>query len=543
MSTAPAWVTLEVGELHEVLARASGVLDEQDHEKLRLMVEGFIELVRLVEDKRMSNKRLRQMLFGAHTEKTRDVLTDERDDTSSRPASNDPDKDKGQQRPRKGHGRRPAEDYTGAKTRAIAHPTLQPGCGCPHCDKGKVYPQSQPGLMIRIVGQAPLGATRYELDKLRCNLCGDVFTAPAPEDAGSEKYDDSAAATIAMFRYGNGFPFNRLALMQQHLGIPVPASTQWDIVKRAATQLAPVHQELIRQGAQGELMHNDDTTMRVLELMDLDTRREAFADLSPQRSGVFTSGIVSIHEQHTIALFFTGAKHAGENLEHVLTQRACELGPPIQMCDALSRNVSPEFDTIVANCNAHARRKFVELAPNFPDQCRHVLETLREVYKNDAIAKNDALTAEQRLVFHQTHSAPLMNNLQLWMKTQIDDKLVEPNSGLGQAITYMTNHWHKLTLFLHVPGAPLDNNICERVLKKAIRHRKSSLFFKTLNGARVGDLFMSFIHTCQLAGVDPFDYLIELLKHADELVLNPHQWMPWNYRDTLARAGPARACA
>jgi transposase len=540
MSTAPAWVTLDVGELNELLARASRVLDEPDHEKLRLTVEGFIELVRLLEDKRMSIKRLRQMLFGARTEKTNDVLAGDGHDTSSRPASHHHN---AKQRPRKGHGRRPANDYTGAQTLAIAHPTLQPGHGCPHCDKGKVYTQSAPGLMLRIVGQAPLGATRYELDKLRCNLCGDVFTAAPPEAAAVDKYDESAAAMIAMLKYGSGFPFHRLALMQQHLGIPVPASTQWDIVKRAASQLAPVHDELIRHGAQRELMHNDDTTMKVLELMDPDTRREAFADLSPQRSGVFTSGIVSIREQHTIALFFTGAKHAGENLEQVLTQRACELGPPIQMCDALSRNVSPEFDTLVANCNAHARRKFVELVPNFPDECRRVLETLREVYKNDAIAKNDALSAQQRLVFHQTHSASLMDELHAWMQQQITDKRVEPNSGLGQAIAYMTNHWHKLTLFLQIPGAPLDNNICERILKKAILHRKSSLFFKTLNGARVGDLFMSVIYTCQFAGVDPFDYLIELLKHADELVLNPHQWMPWNYRDALARASPARACA
>ncbi len=393
--------------------------------------------------------------------------------------------------------------------------------------------------MVRIVGQPPLGATRYELDKLRCNLCGDVFTAPAPEDAGPEKYDESAATMIAMLKYGSGFPFHRLEGMQHHLGIPVPASTQWDIVKRAATQLAPVHEELIRHGAQGELMHNDDTTMRVLELMDPDTRREAFADLSPERSGVFTSAIVSIHQQRTIALFFTGAKHAGENLEQMLTQRACELGPPIQMCDALSRNISPEFEAIVANCNTHGRRKFVELVPNFPDECRYVLETLREVYKNDALAKKDALTGEQRLVFHQTHSAPLMNELHAWMNQQTEDKRVEPNSGLGQAIAYMNNHWHKLTRFLQIPGAPLDNNVCERALKKAILHRKSSMFFKTLNGARVGDLFMSLIYSCQLARVHPFDYLTELLKHADELVLHPHQWMPWNYRDVLPRAAPA----
>jgi hypothetical protein len=262
---------------------------------------------------------------------------------------------------------------------------------------------------------------------------------------------------IAVLKYANGFPFNRLANVQAHLGVPVAASTQWDIVKRTAEQLLPVHDELIRHSAQGELLHNDDTTMRVLELMDPNTRREAFADLSPERSGVFTSGIISMHQRHAIALFFTGPKHAGENLQDVLAHRARALNPPLQMCDALSRNMSPEFEAIIAHCLAHGRRKFFELLNNFPEQCRYVLETLRDVYQYDALSKKNALSPEQRLTFHQTHSGPLMDALHEWMTKQLEEKTVEPNSSLGEAIAYMLNHWDKLTLFLRVPGAPLDN--------------------------------------------------------------------------------------
>jgi len=531
MSRAPQWVHLGIDELNDILERAEPVLDAADHEKLRLMVAAFAEIRGLLENQRLSLARLRKMLFGATTEKTRGLRPEP-------PADDDARDDDKPPRKRKGHGRRSADEYTGAKRRRCAHPSLKPGQSCPHCDAGKVYAQSEPGVLIRIVGQPPLGATRYELEKLRCNLCGEVFTAPTPEEAGGEKYDDSAASTIAMFKYGSGFPFNRLEGMQDHFGIPVPASTQWDIVHGAAKKLQPVHGELIRQGAQGELLHNDDTTARVLELMDPDTRRRVFDDLPEQRSGVFTSVIVSIREPRQIALFFTGARHAGENLERVLTQRASELEPPIQMCDALSRNLPSEFETLLANCNAHARRKYVEIFNSFPDQCAYVLETLGKVYKNDAVTKKEALSPEQRLSFHQEHSASLMNELHQWMTKQLEDKLVEPNSGLGQAITYMMNHWQKLTLFLRVPGAPLDNNIAERALKKAILHRKSSMFYKTLNGARVGDLFMSLIYTCHLSKINPFDYLTELLKHADDLVLNPEQWMPWNYADTLARASP-----
>ena len=107
-----------------------------------------------------------------------------------------------------------------------------------------------------------------------------------------------------------------------------------------------------------------------------------------------------------------------------------------------------------------------------------------------------------------------MEELHAWLTRQFEERLVEPNSSLGGAIAYMLKHWEKLTLFLRVPGAPLDNNICERALKKAILHRKNALFYKTANGAHVGDLFMSLIHTCELCGANPFDYLTELERHA-----------------------------
>jgi len=294
--------------------------------------------------------------------------------------------------------------------------------------------------------------------------------------------------------------------------------------------LQPALQELTRQAAQGEVVHNDDTSMRVLSL-DRDP------DLAPDRTGVFTSGVVWIFQKRPIALFFTGRKHAGENLAEVLKQRPTDLAPPIQMCDALSRNVPKSFATLLANCLTHGRRNFVEVTPNFPEACRFVLETLGEVYGYDDQARTQGMSPEQRLHFHQEHCGPLMEELKVWCGAQFTEGKVEPNSGLGKAISYLLNHWEKLTLFLRVTGAPLDNNIAERALKKAILHRKNSLFYKTRNGALMGDLYMSLIHTCELNGVNPFDYLNQLQRHAEELKQTPSDWLPWNYRETLARTG------
>jgi hypothetical protein len=280
--------------------------------------------------------------------------------------------------------------------------------------------------------------------------------------------------------------------------------------------------------------------MKVLQL----TRKQRAAaladDADGERTGIFTSGIVATDAGRQIALFFTGVRHAGENLATVLARRNTDLPAPIQMCDGLSRNVPSEFDTVLASCLAHARRKHVELVESFPNEVRFVLETLREVYITDARTRDQGLDPAQRLQLHKDESEPRMAALEYWMQTQFAERKIEPNSALGAAILYMQKRWSELTLFLRVAGAPLDNNACERALKKAILHRKNALFYRTLAGAHVGDVFMSLIHTAELNHVAPFDYLVALQRHAAELAANPAAWMPWNYQATLAEhhAGP-----
>ena len=306
---------------------------------------------------------------------------------------------------------------------------------------------------------------------------------------------------------------------------------------RRVRRPAAAFDELVRQAAQGEVLYNDDTSVRILEFLKAGQVQQD--PKFPGRTGVFTSGIVSTRESRKIALFFSGRKHAGENLADVLAQRAKDLPPPIQMCDALSRNLPRQFEVILANCLAHARRHVVENVPNFPQECQHMLKLLAEVYHNDAIAREQAMTSQVRLEFHQAQSGPVMERLKNWCDEQLAQRRVEPNSGLGSAIRYLQNHWTPLTQFLRVPGAPLDSNIVERALKRAILHRKNSLYYKTQRGAAVGDLYMSLIHTCQLQHANPFDYLTSLYRNAGRLRLRPSEWMPWNYREALAATGPS----
>jgi transposase len=538
----PERIELDRSELEAILERAkTTALSQEEYTKLHAAMETLIFLTEELEKNRVSVQRLKQLLFGATTEKTQKVMEkilDEAGKASKLSDDIDDDGKEAQNRQKaKGHGRNGAEKYIGAETVRVQHESLKPGDSCPNCKKGTVYQSVEPSRLVRVTGQAPLKATVYELQKLRCNLCGEIFTAQAPPGVGDDKYDAESASMIALLKYGSGLPFNRLERLQSSLGIPLPAATQWEIVEHSADSIEPVFEEIIRQAAQGQVLHNDDTTMKVLELMTKvpENHIESEGIETPDRTGVFTSGIVSVLNGRRIALFFTGRRHAGENLAAVLKQRASELGSPIQMCDALSRNMPDELETILANCLSHGRRHFVDVAMNFPQECLHVLNILKKVYKNDAEAKRQGLSPEQRLKFHQTESSPKMDELNSWLTEQIDQRKVEPNSSLGEAINYMLKHWNELTLFLRQAGAPLDNNICEQALKKAILHRKNSYFYLTQNGARVGDLFMSLIHTCELNGVNPFDYLTQLQKHIEAAALCPADWMPWNYQEMLQR--------
>ena len=556
----PKRLVVPVQEI-EAIVEQSGArpLTEGEQATLKAAVDTLARITAELETKETTLARLRRILFGAPSERTANVLGEGKEgetppaDTPTDPSAAGGDEkaagqatsdatspESGVAEPRKkrpGHGRNGAAAYPRASHIAVPHATLRHGDPCPVDDcTGRVYRQrGEPAVLVRITGVAPLLAKVYELERLRCGLCGTVFTADPPPGVGKAKYDESAAAMIGLLKYGCGLPFHRIERLQRGLAIPMPAGTQWAVLTSAVPSLMPVFAELIRQAAQGSVVYNDDTAMRVLALTQ-EARAEALpAGASADRTGVFTSGVVAETPQGLIALFKTGPCHAGEHLAEVLDLREVT-EPPIHMSDASTRNRPGDHSTLSASCIPHARRNYVDVVEAFPDEVAFVLHTLRAVFHTDAQAKRQKLSAAERLLLHQKESGPRMKALHDWMAKQFAERTVEPHSGLGQAIAYMQNHWEKLTLFLRVPGAPLDNNITERILKKAIQHRKNALFYRTLNGARVGDLFMTLIHTAELHKVEPFHYLVSLLRHAAKVALDPAAWMPWNYSEALARA-------
>lgn len=179
-------------------------------------------------------------------------------------------------------------------------------------------------------------------------------------------------------------------------------------------------------------------------------------------------------------------------------------------------------------------QRVVGVEPGFPDEVRFVLETIASVYAVDEAAKEYNLSDEGRLMLHQNESRPHMESLKAWMDAQIEQKLVEPNSGLGRAIAYTQKRWIELCRFMQIPGASLDNNITEQILRRIAHYRNGSLYYRTHEGAKVGDCWMSVIRTAEKAGVNVFDYLVALLEHPDDVKANPKAWLPWTYIETLA---------
>jgi transposase len=492
MAAAPKVVVVPLEVVDKILVKTQAVLPQDEQLVLRGLAESLIAVTDQIRRQNATMERLRLFIGVKSSEKTADVFGHvcgaacceapsatpgaasepgpglastgtPSDNTVPAPgASETPPPAKKPKKKKRGHGRVPTSAYPDAQCLSVMHENLRTGQVCPLCGRGRLYELSQPAQFLRIVGQPPLAAICWNCQRLRCSGCNTVFTARAPAAAQGPKYDETAVSMMALLRYRAGIPLHRLDHLERDLATPVPASTQWDVVNQAVGDFRPVFEELRRLAAQGEVVHNDDSSARILAFMG--KRRAALLATGelpdPKRTGIFTTAIVSIVEDKPVVLFATGRKHAGENLGDLLQKRGAGLALPLLMCDALDRNLPKGHAVDEANCLAHGRRHIVDEAANFPAECHHLLAMLRKVYRVDHLCRIHGLTPDQRLGVHQRWSGPVMEKLEQWMTAQMADRRVEPNSGLGQAMNYLLKRWDKLTVFLRRPGAPLDNNIC-----------------------------------------------------------------------------------
>ena len=499
-------------EIEKLIEQIRGTnLEPGAKEKIERLLRTVLALLELLQRKNTSIKKLQQLIFGKRTEKhplaqARKAEDSEKDGESEK-SDDDRPKASGDQearavrlsseseekRKRKGHGRRAASDYSGARIVKCRHESLKVGSSCPASCGGRLYDLNEPTALIQFTGQPLITATKYEREALRCAKCQQRYVAPLPEGVSEERYDPSCDATIALMKAGAGLPWHRLSGLQAMGGVPLSEATMWERCEATADAALGVYLHLKRLGASGEVMHTDDTGVKILSCLKEDQEEKG--------RGTFTSGIVVKVGSRKIAFYLSGRRHAGENLAELLKNRNAGLEKPFQMSDALSANTSVEKNVISGYCLTHARRKVYELIEDYPGECMVVLDAVSKVYEYEA--ETEGMSSDERLAYHQARSGPVMKELKEWIEERFAQRLVEPNSNLGQAL---------------------------RTLKQFILMRKNSLFFKTEHGASVGDILASLIRTCRLNGVNAWEYLVTIIRNKSDARRNPHLYLPWNYK-------------
>jgi transposase len=504
-------ISIEISEV-EINRRIDQIEAANIDEELRqFMIDALMALVRLDEIIGMQDTtilRLRK-IFNKKTEKQ--IRAEEAQ------AQEDISSDVDKKHPRGNNkGRNGQKEYPNAPRIEHAHESLKAGDVCPECQKGKLY-KFEPGIYIRITGKPPVSAVVHEVQKFRCNACLKIFEADFAEK-NTPKYDAGVHALVALLKYAASVPFYRLAKIQKYLYVPMPPSTQWDLMEELAKQLYPVWLQLLKFAGEAEKFQIDDTTAKVLSLIRENKK------LTPERKGMYTTGLLAKVGAHQIMLYLTGRNHAGENLDNITKDRTSQSVPHL-MSDALASNDIADIKVIRSYCLAHARRKFFDLKSG-----KFIIKQIEQVYKAEAYCKDNKLSPEERLAYHQEHSKLAMDGIFEWCNKQIDDKEVEPNSDLIEPINYTLKHWDGLTKFLQVAGAEIDNNALENHLRLSVLNRKNSLFFKTENGAMIGDIITSFIKTCDAAKINPFDYLVWIQENKDQVRKSPSEFLPWHFK-------------
>jgi len=432
---------------------------------------------------------------------------------------------------KKGHGRLHADAYQGARVVDIDWPDLKPGDLCPedYCD-GRLYELSDPGVFIQVTGSPTAQATRYNLQKLRCSICELIFTVPLPEGIEKVKYTVSLIAMLMIHKYFMSVPLYRQETLHNYLGVPLPASTQWELMAEQEEVLEALYHAFEEDAAHGKGIAIDDTKARIMEQI-LDNKK---ADKKSDKKSCYTTGIVSVHDDHMSYVFVTDNQTAGKSVVPFFKLRNPELPTPYLMCDALTANIPENISSdlyILCYCLVHARRQFYELPDGYDDLAEQVMGLIGTIYDNEYQTKG--MKGEDRLKFHQEYSTPIMEELRAYLTTQ--KEYFEPNGVAGAAIDYMLKRWTELTHFLRYPDIPLDNNLTERALKLIIQVRKTAMFYKTLKSARIASYIQTALYSAAQNDENPYESMTAVLEHKKAVMQNPEKWLPWRYKAELGK--------
>ena len=330
-------------------------------------------------------------------------------------------------------------------------------------------------------------------------------------------------------KYFMSMPLYRQENLQKYLGIPMPSSTQWELMAEHKETLGKLYNAFLYDAAQAKGISFDDTKAVILEQL----ANNKIAESKSDKKACYTSGFVSAHEDHLSYVFLTSNNPSGKDLAPIMELRNPDLPQPYLMCDALTANIPEKISKdlyILCYCLVHARRQFYELPDGYDDLADTVIMRIGKIYDHESYAKT--LKPQQRLEYHEKHSTPIMKKLKEYLVEQQQE--FEPNSIAGKAINYVLKRWTELTQFLRHKDVPIDNNITERSLKLIIQARKSSMFYKTLNSARISSYIQTALYSAAQNNINPYKYMHAILCNSTQVKQNPENWLPWKYQSTLS---------
>lgn len=449
----------------------------------------------------------------------------------------------------KGHGRNGASAYTNAKHIFHRLALAIIGSLC-ICGDGRMR-RYREKITIRIVGQPLFGVEVHHFEQATCKMCGRIVRAVAPNNileggVGSNYivYDYSACAMLIVMHYFGGIPFKRLESLHAGWEIPLPDSNQWQIVNKTDDDLRPLYNALESFGMRMAVsLRIDDTGSMVISIMrqinaEIEEARKLGNSVKDIRTGINATAAYLETPEGTIILFYTGLHHAGEILDQLMKHRK-NCPKLVKVTDGASKNFDEgQRDLFIEGvCNSHAFLKFRAVKDHHPAEYAIAGEVYKQVFDNDDIAKSQGMTPDERMLYHEKNSKPLMEKLKAMCAGLVENRLVEPNSKLWEPVTFIINQWPRLTKFYEAPGVPLDTNLVEQCLIMPVRYLAASFNYQTGNGAEVGDHHMSLIATAQANDVEPAAYLEYCLKNHADLKKHPEKYFPWACRDKLKPPG------
>lgn len=548
----PKLRVLTEAQLDALLAKLrtpDAALDGPDRGNLAGIVESFAHVIELVVSGRTSELYRLLGITRSRTAESGAAQASEAADEGPRPSdpapgeagapaavsTDDAGPQEAEEKRRDEHGRRGPEAFKKLVHEHHAHRQLAVGDVCPECARGRLYKHAPDEFTI-VTGQSPLVATRHTVECLRCSLCKSVFKAPLPEPLLADGveirplYSYSAVAMVVFYRFFAGLPMHRQDKLQRALGVPVPDASIWDMCERFADVARLVVRELHRLAADAILFFGDDTGAKILDTRWKVKPRRKDGELE-LRTGCHTTCVIAVTpDNRAITLFATGIHHTGEVMDLVVGQRTPGLSPPVFMGDCISSNTVTKSVVLYAGCNAHAVRKFKELADRYPEHSGYALERYEKIFKIEADCRAQGLCPEARRDRHKRESLPLLHEICEHGHELLEGHKIEPNSDIAGAYKYIIENLRRLSAFAREPHAPLDNNRCERELKIIIQLRDTARYFRNTVGAGVADCTLTLGATGLAAGANLPDYFTALQRNAADVRAHPDRWLPWCYQ-------------